>query len=63
MYVTNQNEVLQRKMKYSSNKYNASGYLDLTAYHALQKIEREHAQKISDEKRKQKKKRRNRGDT
>ena len=53
----------ERNMKHSSNKYNASGYLDLTAYHALQKIEREHARKISEEKRKQKKKRRKRGDT
>ena len=50
-------------MKHSSNKYNASGYLDLTAYHALRKIEREHARRISEQKRKQKKKRRNHGDT
>lgn len=50
-------------MKHSSKKYNASGYLDLTAYHALQKIERERVRKRSEEKRKQKKKRMNRGDT
>ena len=45
-----------------SEKYNALGYLDLTAYHALKKIEREEAlrQKAA-HKHKQKKKRMNTG--
>ena len=40
-----------------SEKYNSAGYLDLTAYRALQKIEREHARKIAEQKRKEKQKR------
>ena len=43
-----------------SEKYNAIGYLDLTAYHALRKIERENAEKQIPERKwkKRKKKRR-----
>ena len=40
-----------------SEKYNSAGYLDLTAYHALQNIEREYARKIAEQKRKEKQKR------
>ena len=46
-----------------SEKYNALGYLDLTAYHALKKIEREEAlRQKAMHKHKQKKKRMNTGE-
>ena len=46
-----------------SEKYNALGYLDLTAYHALKKIEREEAlRRKAMHKHKQKKKRMNTGE-
>ena len=47
-----------------SEKYNALGYLDLTAYHALKKIEREEAlRQKAMHKQKQKKKRMNTGES
>ena len=47
-----------------SEKYNALGYLDLTAYHALKKIEREEAiRQKALHKHKQKKKRMNTGES
>ena len=39
-----------------SEKYNSAGYLDLTAYRALQKIERETSRRIAEQKRKEKQK-------
>jgi len=47
-----------------SEKYNALGYLDLIAYHALKKIEREEAlRQKALHKHKQKKKRMNTGES
>ena len=40
-----------------TEKYNSAGYLDLTAYHALQKIEREQSRRIAERKRKEMQKR------
>ena len=39
-----------------SDKFNSSGYLDLTAYHALKKIEREEAEKQKSENKPKKRK-------
>ena len=47
-----------------SEKYNALGYLDLTAYHALKKIERDEVlRQKAMHKHKQKKKRMNTGES
>jgi len=39
-----------------SEKYNSAGYLDLTAYHAINKIEREQSRRNIEQKRKEKQK-------
>ena len=44
-------------MMKKSEKYNSAGYLDLTAYHAINKIEREQTRRIAEQKRKEKQKR------
>ena len=48
-----------------SDKFNSSGYLDMTAYLALKNVEREEAEKqqsMSDSKRKKRKKKRRKSD-
>jgi len=53
-------EVIPTDMK-KSDKFNSSGYLDMTAYLALKNVEREEAEKqqsISDSKQKKRKKKR-----
>ena len=45
-----------------SDKFNSSGYLDLTAYHALKNIERENAKKKDPDKHGKKRKKRRKSD-
>ncbi len=57
-------EVIPTDMK-KSDKFNSSGYLDMTAYLALKNVEREEAEKqqsVSDTKRKKRKKKRRKSD-
>ena len=52
-------ELVQALIMKKSEKFNSSGYLDLTAYQALKNIERENAEmQIPERKRKKRKKKR-----
>lgn len=54
--VTPLSELVQALIMKKSDKFNSSGYLDLTAYHALKKIEREDAEKQKSEMKRKKRK-------
>ncbi|MBR3998669.1 MAG: hypothetical protein IKI93_10055, partial [Clostridia bacterium] len=57
--VTPSPELVQALIMKKSEKFNSSGYLDLTAYQALKNIERENAEmQIPERKRKKRKKKR-----
>jgi len=57
--VNSRSEFFRLDSMKTSEKYNASGYLDLTAYYAIKCIERSNAKKIPNKKRKIKRVRNN----